>query len=118
MKHLAIAVLLLTSMASLTAQDPHTRQDTLRGSITPERAWWDLNYYDLKISVDPEARTISGSNTIRYQVLQPGQRIQIDLQDPLKIEALIEEIESEIDGFEAEVDSVLSESNAVTIIKV
>jgi len=24
-----------------------TEQDTLRGSITPERAWWDLNYYHL-----------------------------------------------------------------------
>ena len=28
-----------------------THQDTLRGSITPERAWWDLNYYHLDISV-------------------------------------------------------------------
>ena len=24
-----------------------TRQDTLRGSITPQRAWWDLTYYHL-----------------------------------------------------------------------
>ena len=22
-----------------------TRQDSLRGSITPEREWWDLTYY-------------------------------------------------------------------------
>ena len=26
-----------------------TRQDSLRGSITPERVWWDLNYYHLDI---------------------------------------------------------------------
>jgi hypothetical protein len=26
------------------------RQDTLRGSITPERAWWDLTYKWLKYS--------------------------------------------------------------------
>jgi hypothetical protein len=29
------------------AEKTFTRQDTLRGSITPERAWWDLTYYHL-----------------------------------------------------------------------
>ena len=29
-----------------------TRQDTLRGSITPEREWWDLTYYHLDIKVE------------------------------------------------------------------
>ena len=46
-----------------------TRQDTLRGSITPERAWWDLTYYHLDIEVDPENKLIKGSNTIQYKVL-------------------------------------------------
>ncbi|MEO1010696.1 MAG: M1 family metallopeptidase [Bacteroidota bacterium] len=68
-----------------------TEQDTLRGSITPERAWWDLNYYHLDIAVDPEKRFVSGSNTIRYQVLEPNQLIQIDLQSPLKIEKVFQE---------------------------
>ena len=26
-----------------------THQDTLRGSITKERAWWDLKYYHLDV---------------------------------------------------------------------
>ena len=94
MRPLLIAVAALTTLGSLTAQDSLTRQDTLRGSITPERSWWDLNYYDLKVSVDPEARTISGSNTIRYKVLQPGQKMQVDLQEPLKIEAILQDGES------------------------
>lgn len=62
-----------------------TRQDSLRGSITPERAWWDLNFYELDIEVDPEHKSIKGSNTVHYKVLKPGQRMQIDLQKPLKI---------------------------------
>jgi hypothetical protein len=33
-----------------------TRQDTLRGSITPEREWWDLTYYHLDIKVEPSRR--------------------------------------------------------------
>ena len=62
-----------------------TRQDTLRGSITPERAWWDLTYYHLDISVDPENQYIEGSNTIHYKVLESNYEMQIDLQDPLSI---------------------------------
>ncbi len=62
-----------------------THQDTLRGSITKERAWWDVKYYHLDIKVNPSDSTISGSNTIRYKVLNSYNRMQIDLQEPLKI---------------------------------
>ena len=63
------------------------RQDTLRGSITPERAWWDLTYYHLDIAVDPAQRSIQGANTIQYRVLQPAARMQIDLQPPMSVTA-------------------------------
>ncbi|TCP24749.1 peptidase M1-like protein [Tenacibaculum skagerrakense] len=62
-----------------------TRQDSLRGSITPERVWWDLTYYHLDISVDPDKRFIKGSNEIRYKVLNPSNVLQVDLQEPMKI---------------------------------
>ena len=62
-----------------------TRQDTLRGSITPEREWWDLTYYHLNIEVKPDEKFISGKNTIQYKVLEPKQVMQIDLQSPMKI---------------------------------
>ncbi len=64
-----------------------TLDDTLRGSITAERAWWDLTFYDLRVAVNPAERTISGSNTIHYRVVEPAQVLQIDLQPPLRIEA-------------------------------
>ncbi len=70
-----------------TAQS-FTRQDTLRGSITPERAWWDVNYYNLNIKVQPEKEFIAGYNIIRYKVLEASDVIQIDLQKPLKIDAV------------------------------
>lgn len=65
------------------SQSTFTRQDTLRGSITPEREWWDLNYYHLSVDVDPTKKSIIGSNEIRYQVLKTGTRLQLDLQEPL-----------------------------------
>jgi aminopeptidase N len=62
-----------------------TRQDTLRGTITPERAWWDLTYYHLDIVVNPSDSTINGTNTVTYRVIKPAGLMQIDLQEPLKI---------------------------------
>lgn len=68
-----------------------TRQDSLRGSITKERAWWDVKYYHLNIKVNPLDSTITGSNTIRYQVLDAHNRMQIDLQNPMKIDKVIQD---------------------------
>jgi len=62
-----------------------TRQDSLRGSITPERAWWDLTYYHLDIAVRPSDSTIYGSNTVTYRVIRSSSIMQIDLQPPLEI---------------------------------
>ncbi|MBW4361716.1 M1 family metallopeptidase [Flavobacterium taihuense] len=62
-----------------------TRQDSLRGSITKERAWWDVKHYDLDVKVNPSDSTITGSNTIQYKVLQTYSIMQIDLQNPMEI---------------------------------
>ena len=89
----AAALLLLLALASPRAlsQPAFTRQDSLRGSITPERSWWDLTFYDLSLSVDPASQTLSGSNSIHYRVLEPGQRLQVDLQGPLQIDAVLQD---------------------------
>lgn len=76
---------------SFSQAQTFTKQDTLRGSITPEREWWDLNYYHLDIAVDPDEKFISGSNTIRYKVLKPHQVLQVDLQPPLSIEKVTQD---------------------------
>ena len=77
-----IIVILLT--ASLDAQTvTFTHQDTLRGSVTPERAWWDLKYYHLDITVNPADSTIKGTNTVTYKVIRPFGKMQIDLQEPM-----------------------------------
>ena len=66
-----------------------TRQDSLRGSITPEREWWDLTYYHLDIKVEPDKKYISGSNTVGYKVLKSYKTMQIDLQEPMEITSVI-----------------------------
>lgn len=76
-------------------QQPHfTRADTLRGSITPARAWWDVVAYDLHVKVELEDSSFTGYNTITYQVLTPDSVMQIDLQEPMEIDSVILDIDS------------------------
>ena len=82
---LLIFFFLLFNLNSYSQDYNFTKQDTLRGSITPERAWWDLVYYHLDISVKPDEKFIEGSNTITYNILNSSDRLQVDLQSPLKI---------------------------------
>ncbi|MBT8393437.1 MAG: M1 family metallopeptidase [Bacteroidia bacterium] len=90
MKKLLFAFILVLSQIAQSQNNQFTLQDTLRGSITPEREWWDLTYYHLNIDVDPENKLIKGSNTIHYKVLSPNSVLQIDLQPPLKITKAIQ----------------------------
>ncbi len=69
----------------VTKTEPVTRQEMLRGSITPEREWWDVLHYDLSVEFLPDTRSITGSNVITFKTLKSGRKMQIDLQQPLKI---------------------------------
>ncbi|HKR21876.1 MAG TPA: M1 family metallopeptidase [Pyrinomonadaceae bacterium] len=72
--------------AYLVAQTENiTRQEMLRGSITPEREWWDLQHYHLKVEFLIDTRRLKGSNEIIFKTVKPGIKMQIDLQPPLAI---------------------------------
>ena len=93
MKYRYYLLLFFTSMSILSAQAQgllskkkiFTQQDTLRGSITPERIWWNLTYYHLELEVIPDEKFITGKNTITYTILSEYQTLQVDLQAPLTI---------------------------------
>lgn len=87
------ASLLFTDLSAQTTPKPpisdrFTRQDSLRGSLRPERTGYDVLHYDLSLSVDPATKSIAGSNVIRYRVVQPFTRMQIDLFENLAIESI------------------------------
>src|SRR5688572_11610811 len=91
LKKLLFILFCIFSVNSVFTQEQFTRADTLRGSITAERAWWDVTYYDLKVTVNPSEKTIEGSNTITYKVLDANEIMQIDLQVPMKIDKIVQD---------------------------
>jgi aminopeptidase N len=68
---------------------PVTRSAILRGAYGPYRANNDLLSYHLDIRVDPDKQFISGKNTIRFRMLDDGNRIQLDLHEALKIDKIL-----------------------------
>lgn len=89
---LVCGVLFLTSMfaqAQLFDESKgFTRADTLRGSITSERAWWDVLHYELYVNFNTGNKTIEGINHITYKVLENASVMQLDLQQPLEIKRI------------------------------
>lgn len=89
----AYCILLIAYSSSaqpLSQKGKFTHQDTLRGTINKERAWWNVLHYDVSVMPDYRAKTISGKTTIKYKVLpdQKSDYMQIDLQQPLKVDSL------------------------------
>ena len=78
-------IVFLTPALIFGQKKQYSEQDSLRGSIGPGRAWWDLQYYHLTVDVDPQNKYLSGENLVRYRVVDSAASMQIDLQPPLKI---------------------------------
>jgi aminopeptidase N len=91
---LVLSVMLtVTSCTAQPLSTDHrfTHADTLRGTITPERAWWDVMRYEINVTPDYQMRSITGITTV---VFKPVNRqhiniMQIDLQEPLTIDSVV-----------------------------
>lgn len=90
-----ISLLLITSSLSFgqnnATKKVFTRADTLRGSITPPRAWWNVLRYDITVKPDFTNKSTVGKNIITYKVLNSNHTstMQIDLQQPLQIDSVV-----------------------------
>ncbi len=99
---LTVLVLLACGAISLSAQTSQsvtpasappavkepTHEDLLRGAYGPYRANNDLLFYHLDLRVDPDKKFISGTNTIRFKMLQDGTRIQLELYPTMQIDKI------------------------------
>src|SRR6218665_2885877 len=71
------------------SQKTFSRQDSLRGSINPNRAWWNVLKYDIAVQPDYNQKTIHGTTTITFNTLKAAQVMQIDLQEPMQIDTIL-----------------------------
>ncbi|MBM3433021.1 MAG: M1 family metallopeptidase [Bacteroidetes bacterium] len=92
-KTIALFLLFFFGGASLVRSQSTTfdRQDTLRGTIGPDRAWWNVLHYELTIEPDYTTRLLKGRNRIEFNLTGAPQtdRMQIDLQQPMQIDKVL-----------------------------
>lgn len=69
--------------------EKNTRQDTLRGMLTPLRTDFDVTYYHLDIKINPAEKSIKGYNRIKFKVVAKFNKMQIDLFPNMKVEKIL-----------------------------
>jgi aminopeptidase N len=89
LRNILLTFALLAALHSVAQPGKFTRADSLRGSIGVDRAWWKVMKYDVWVHPDLRQKDLKGRTTIFFQALVPGQRMQIDLQQPMVVDSII-----------------------------
>ena len=77
------------SAQMLTENKEFTRADTLRGTISSARDWFDVTHYNLNLKVMPSKKSIQGYNDITFKVLKSYPKMQIDLFENMQIDSIV-----------------------------
>ncbi|MEZ4960524.1 MAG: M1 family metallopeptidase [Saprospiraceae bacterium] len=83
-KSLIFPLLMLLASHALSQRDFYnkfnfTKADTLRGMLTPERACYDVTFYDLNVALDINKKFLKGFVEIEFDVVNEFSMMQIDL---------------------------------------
>lgn len=77
--------LILLIFPMLAVAQNFTKIDTLKGSNTAYRNFWDVWHYEISAEPDFDTKTVRGSNTISFEIVKDVKNptFQIDLQQPM-----------------------------------
>jgi aminopeptidase N len=64
------------------------------GHLMPQQAAYNVTYYDLDLSIEPDTKTISGSVMVRAKIVNDLDTLILDLDDALTVESVLVEDES------------------------
>ena len=107
-------VLLFSLLVINVRAQNFNRKDSLQGGFSFERMCFDVQRYDLDITVIPEKKFIFGSNTISFKMHQESSKIQLDLFENMTVDSIV--FENKKVKFEREFGAVFI--NFPTVLKV
>lgn len=83
--------LLFAIFSQIAIAQNFTKQDTLKGSDTKFRDFWNVEKYEVLVEPNFEDKSLSGKNTIFFDVTKDVENptFQIDLQQPMKTKNII-----------------------------
>ena len=74
-----------THAQSSNGDKKFTHADSLRGSLSKARTWWDVQHYSILVEPDYAQKTISGKVDIQFKAIAAHDTMQIDLQAPMQL---------------------------------
>lgn len=99
--------LLFVVFSQIVIAQTFTKTDTLKGSDTQYRNFWDVKKYQLSVEPNISEKSLKGSNKIEFTITKDilNPTFQIDLQQPMKVEKLTASFPT-IDGFKRDGDFI------------
>ena len=87
-------ILLFLAVSSLSWAQTFTKSDTLKGSNTAFRNFWDVKKYDVFVEPHFADKSIVGTNKISFEITKDVENptFQIDLKEPMKYQILASDI--------------------------
>jgi aminopeptidase N len=88
------ALLLFLAISCFASAQTFTKSDTLKGSNTEFRNFWDVKKYEVYVAPKFDDKSITGTNKISFEITKDVENptFQIDLQQPMKYEILASDI--------------------------
>lgn len=83
---LLIITLLFMTSAKIYAQSSG-------GPLSPEQAAYDVNFYDLDLTINPVEKTIGGSLLCRVEIIDPITTLVLDLDNPFNVDSVLFQLE-------------------------
>ena len=75
----------LILLSQITFTQTFTKKDTLKGSDTAFRNFWDVKKYELSVEPNIQDQSVSGKNNIFFEITKDVENptFQLDLQKPM-----------------------------------
>lgn len=84
----SLLFLVLLSSAVYAQRDLGVRPTESGGPLMPEQAAYDVTFYDLALTVNPQEQSIRGVLTASARIVQPTAWFVLDLDAPLTVDAV------------------------------
>jgi aminopeptidase N len=80
----------ISAFCGIAQTAKYTHADTLKGTVSRQRAWWDVLHYDLHVKFNIPDSSIAGHNRITYKVIEPYTNMQLDLMQPMILDSVVQ----------------------------
>ena len=85
-----ILILFASVLFNIASGQTFTKSDTLLGSNTQYRDFWDVQRYDVTVEANHNRKSLLGKNKISFNIIKDvtNPTFQIDLQEPMKYDKI------------------------------